>query len=206
MIEQPEPVYCPICFALVPETPGMACPTPDCPYHGRSVVVGVDADDRQEAVAFWTGRIQNAVLAGLSAQPAPAGMPSRDDLGRQVRMVWLTFCAETNQPVSHSHNSPYEQLSEWEQEVDRRIGESLYRAGRAGADLAPVEQAVVEHRRDYRTHWRDREEGYWLARLVQEFGELAGSLVGNHDDAPEHELTQIASICINWLEMRGTGL
>lgn len=68
--------------------------------------------------------------------------------------------------------------------------------------LYSAEYEVVNHRRQYLTHWRDRPDDYWLARLMQEVGELASSLVGDHDDPPEHELRQIAGICINWLEKR----
>lgn len=70
------------------------------------------------------------------------------------------------------------------------------------SELSEVERAVTEHRRGFTTHWRDKPDSYWLARLMEEVGELAGSLVGDHDDPPEWELTQIAGICINWLEMR----
>ena len=52
------------------------------------------------------------------------------------------------------------------------------------------------------TRWRDKDDSYWLARLMQEVGELASSLVGDHEDTPEHELQQIASIAINWLDHR----
>lgn len=54
----------------------------------------------------------------------------------------------------------------------------------------------------HRATWRDMPESYWFARLVQEIGELGSSLVGDHDDPPDWELTQIAAISINWLEMR----
>ena len=50
--------------------------------------------------------------------------------------------------------------------------------------------------------WRDRDDSYWLMRLVQEVGELASSLACDHDDTPEHELKQIGSIAINWLAKR----
>ena len=52
--------------------------------------------------------------------------------------------------------------------------------------------------------WRDKPESYWLARLMQEVGELGSSLVGDHDDPPEWELKQIAAICLNWIDMRQT--
>ena len=56
----------------------------------------------------------------------------------------------------------------------------------------------------YRTkrQWHDKTDAYWLARLQQEVGELASALVGDHEDTPEHELQQIASIAINWLGLR----
>ncbi len=47
-----------------------------------------------------------------------------------------------------------------------------------------------------------RDDSYWFARLVEEVGELGASLVQDHPDTPDHELIQIASICINWLEKR----
>jgi len=50
--------------------------------------------------------------------------------------------------------------------------------------------------------WRDKPDEYWLARLMQEVGELASALVGDHDDTPEWELAQIAAICRNWLRKR----
>ena len=54
----------------------------------------------------------------------------------------------------------------------------------------------------HRETWRDQPEDYWLARLMQEMGELAGALVESHQHTPDHELKQIAAICLNWLDMR----
>lgn len=65
--------------------------------------------------------------------------------------------------------------------------------------IVPIVLTMTEqHSQD----WRDMPDSYWFARLVEEVGELAGSLVDNHEDSPEWELTQIASICLNWLDMR----
>lgn len=69
-------------------------------------------------------------------------------------------------------------------------------------DLSVSEREVLELRRKYSAKWRDRDEHYWMERLMQEVGELASALAGDHDDPPEWELKQIAAICINWLEMR----
>lgn len=63
-------------------------------------------------------------------------------------------------------------------------------------------EQVLALKEKYRDYWRDDPESYWFARLVEEVGELGGSLVGNHTDSPGWELAQIAAICLNWLEMR----
>jgi hypothetical protein len=54
----------------------------------------------------------------------------------------------------------------------------------------------------HKNTWRDKPESYWLAGLMEEVGELAGALVGQHEHSPESELIQIASICENWLRFR----
>lgn len=61
----------------------------------------------------------------------------RDKLGRLVREVWIKWAKE--QPVAKSSwIVAYDQLSECEKEVDRRIGETLFRAGMdAGAAPKP---------------------------------------------------------------------
>lgn len=64
------------------------------------------------------------------------------------------------------------------------------------------EERVIEHRIKYKNKWRNRSNLYWLWRLLQEVAELIGSLMRLHKHKPEVELYQIASICINWLEMR----
>jgi len=56
----------------------------------------------------------------------------------------------------------------------------------------------------HRLTWRDRDDNYWFARLVQEVGELGSALVGDHEHPPELELTQIAAICLNWLDRKST--
>jgi hypothetical protein len=50
--------------------------------------------------------------------------------------------------------------------------------------------------------WRDEPESIWLDGLREEVDELASALNGIHDHTPEHELRQIAAICLNWLDMR----
>lgn len=51
----------------------------------------------------------------------------------------------------------------------------------------------------YKDQWKDKDDNYWLQRLMEEVGELSGVMAKNHDDTMEHELSQIASISLNWL-------
>ena len=55
----------------------------------------------------------------------------------------------------------------------------------------------------YRWHWRDKPESYWLARLQEEVAELTLTLDEQHKGPVSLELREIASICLNWLDMRG---
>jgi len=59
---------------------------------------------------------------------------------------------------------------------------------------------LIEYAQDYRHLWRLEGDHYWLARLQQEVAELTLALDGQHEDRPAHELLQIATICINWLD------
>lgn len=49
---------------------------------------------------------------------------NRDELGRLVRETWVKYCIETGD-VKPSHLLPYDALSEWDKEADRRIGEAV---------------------------------------------------------------------------------
>lgn len=62
---------------------------------------------------------------------------------------------------------------------------------------------TLELKQKYAGYWRDKDEAWWFARLLQEVGELADTLTGETNDPCALELRQIASICLNWLDMRG---
>ena len=62
---------------------------------------------------------------------------------------------------------------------------------------------LLDYKRRFRDYWRDEPENYWFMRLMQEIGELADTFTGETQDDRAHELRQIASICMNWLENRG---
>lgn len=52
----------------------------------------------------------------------------REALGKFVRDVWVAYCLETGD-TKPSHIAPWEELSEWDKEADRRIGERLWIEG-----------------------------------------------------------------------------
>jgi hypothetical protein len=67
--------------------------------------------------------------------PRCIGDPARDGLGRMVREVWIEWAKQ--QPVAKLHwLTPYDQLDEPDKEVDRRIGERLFDAGRTSVSGA----------------------------------------------------------------------
>jgi hypothetical protein len=69
-------------------------------------------------------------------------------------------------------------------------------------DLSRQIQEVLELKKKHLKTWREKDDLYWTARLMEEVGELASSLVGHHDHSPDWELAQISAICLNWLEKR----
>lgn len=64
-------------------------------------------------------------------------------------------------------------------------------------------KTVIDYKKKYATYWRTLPEVWWFPRLLQEIGELADTFTGETEDTRTHELRQIASICLNWLDMRG---
>lgn len=48
----------------------------------------------------------------------------RDYLGRCVRLAWVAYCRETSD-MKTSHLVSWEELSEWDREADRRIGDAI---------------------------------------------------------------------------------
>lgn len=69
--------------------------------------------------------------AATEQGPEPAPL-DRDALGRQVRYVWIAWAYEQPSPKP-SWLVPYHLLTESDKEVDRRIGEVLFRMGQQAA-------------------------------------------------------------------------
>lgn len=71
-----------------------------------------------------------------------------------------------------------------------------------------AQEKLIAMANEYTHHWVHKDDNYWLQRLMQEVGELASVMAGDHDDTMEHELLQIGSIALNWLrkyEIRNAG-
>ena len=69
-------------------------------------------------------------------------------------------------------------------------------------DMGPILKEVLSLQERHRGTWWDRHQLYWLTQLLEEVAELGNALVGEHEHDPDYELTQIAAICLNWLDMR----
>jgi len=58
---------------------------------------------------------------------------------------------------------------------------------------------LIDYAKRHSHLWRHQGDHYWLARLHQEVAELTLTLDHQHQGPRNHELLQIATICINWL-------
>lgn len=68
--------------------------------------------------------------------------------------------------------------------------------------ITAVEELVIRRKRRYKNYKNYESDWRRLLRLLEEVAELIGSLIGIHKDPVSHELGQIASICMNWMEKR----
>jgi hypothetical protein len=66
---------------------------------------------------------------------------TREELGQMVRQIWIDYCLETGD-TKPSHTAPWEQLSDWDREVDMRIGEILFNTGRKAGIKASIKQLM----------------------------------------------------------------
>lgn len=61
-------------------------------------------------------------------------------------------------------------------------------------------EAVIENADHFEYKWKEHKtDARKFLSLMEEVGELASSLKGDHEHPMEVELIQIAGICINWL-------
>lgn len=90
----------------------------------------------------------------------------RDYLGKIVRQVWVAYCEETG-VTKPSHLVPWENLSEWDKEADRRIGEAV--AVMMTGNQLPITfsaAAIYDHiRREDRQRSMTRREEWPAQRL-----------------------------------------
>lgn len=65
-----------------------------------------------------------------------------------------------------------------------------------------VAEGAIALMKRHRKTWRNRGQAYWIFGLLEEVAELIGALLGIHEGPVDHELNQIAAICLNWMDMR----
>ena len=68
--------------------------------------------------------------------------------------------------------------------------------------VSEVEWRVLRLKDSHKSTWANKPTWYWFVGLLEEMFELLLALMGLHKDSPEHELRQIATIAMNWLEKR----
>lgn len=77
----------------------------------------------------------------------------REILGRIVRAAWVQYCIETGDSKT-SHVTPWEGISEWDKEADRRIGEAVYAAAAAERDRLKAKLAAMQNAlKAFDTYW-----------------------------------------------------
>jgi hypothetical protein len=98
------------------------------PMDGPSVLGGT----RREAVALIRAALDELVNAAGGPLPPERTFPSaplqrselREHLGRIVRETWV-ICAGEQADPKPSHLAGWDELDEWDKEVDRRIGDAV---------------------------------------------------------------------------------
>lgn len=118
--------------------------------------------DRDELSTHDIHTLADHIEAGdwLEGDPGPIAAPTdREALGRLVRKVWIGWASEQPNPKP-SWLVSWEDLSEPDREVDRRIGETLARAGVSAGVVAqsPAELIAAELERIANT---PAEQGPW---------------------------------------------
>jgi hypothetical protein len=73
---------------------------------------------------FMLGALCGALERHLDSEPSLPAL-DREALGRRVREVWVA-CAPEGPDLKPSHLVPWDELDDWNREVDMRIGDALW--------------------------------------------------------------------------------
>jgi hypothetical protein len=111
----------------------------------------------------------------------------RDALGKHVRAVWISWAREQPNPKP-SWLVPWEGLGEADREVDRRIGEVLYRRGQAERERH-VEGVAVQFRQ--------------MMAQPMPCGHTLGDLIGGQDDEGQPTVTKCGACLAERAARRG---
>jgi hypothetical protein len=91
------------------------------------------------------------------------------------------------------------QMIEVEIELDIETEEPTAEKELAAYIESPLFTSVLTLAFKHRNTWKDKPIDYWYYRLMEEVGELGASLAGRHEDPPQLELLEIASIAMNFI-------
>lgn len=83
------------------------------------------ASDREQVDRYWPLITDALAARGAEARRRDPLAPERERLGRLVREAWVAYVRETQPNPKPSHVAPWEELSEWDKEADRRIADAL---------------------------------------------------------------------------------
>lgn len=100
-----------------------------------------DSDPRVNGPADYEA-FSDAIVAAFTKEEGKVSEQERDALGRLVRQTWVEYCAETGD-YKPAHIQPYDTLSEWDKEADRRIGVAVYAYAQARAERAEAALRVL---------------------------------------------------------------
>lgn len=137
-------------------------------WYVDDVAIDCDADEVYRVLA-------DALMDARLVQMPPV---DREGLGRRVRDVWLEWASEQPGPEL-SWLTPWEELTESEREVDRRIGEAL-----AASVYAGPEVGVLRSRIDAALGWLDgKHTGFACSeQCCCSFGVVRAALLGREEE------------------------
>lgn len=147
---------CIACATVLDGKPRLLCASCEHSYDRAT-----DRDNSIAAIIIWAAKRSRRALCarmrwfeardGLAAERERRAKVDREALGRVVREVWIAWAKEQPAPKP-SWLVPWEDLSESDREVDRRIGEAIYLIAVANTTewCAKMCEDVVREHGDYR--------------------------------------------------------
>lgn len=141
------------------------------PEHSGEVIIGdytvfeLSREDAAHIAAFDPPTCLELVARAEQADALEAELggvrhaePEREKLGMLVRAAWVRYCKESGDTKT-SHITPWEGISEWDKEADRRIGEAI--ASWFDAERDQLKAQVSAMREAVGPEWPIADFGKW---------------------------------------------